>query len=348
MPPHQNVHLPPYQRGYSPRTAVQNSQAHLFSDHDQRPSRFYRTLGSPTSPVSAQGYQQLPDQPPPLSQEQWGSERVFGDSHMSASPTQSPQSPSKHSDSQPTFSPPANPYAPVSPSKAVSPGPGPTDRTHMHHLQVRSRSPISYSPAMYQDSEPLSDQTDPASTLGTFQSAVPETPRVGDQETPWNITLPDEDEQKPSPGESPSQDPSQYPLPDSTLMSPINPSAENLPPPPPPKIPLDSPSSSTLPAPPSSSATPAPGPASQHSASPAPVVPPTPAPVVPPTPDPVVSPATESVLPTANYRQSADGPVHAVELPARVPGDESSEEIVMSSTSYPGQEWQPSYLGNWD
>jgi hypothetical protein len=332
MAPHQNVPHPPYQRGYSPRTSVQNSQAHLFSDHDQRPSRFYRSLGSPTSPVSAQGYQRLLDQPPPLSQEQRGSEKMFGDPHVSASPTQSPQNPPKHGDSQPTFPPPTDPYAPASPSKAVSPGPGLTDRTHMHHLQIRSRSPISYSPAIYQDEEPLSDQTDPASKLGTFQSAVPSTPRVGDQETPWNITLPEEDEQKPSPGESPSQDPSQYPLPDSALMSPINPSAENLPPPPPPKIPLDSPPSSTLPAHPSSSATPVPGPASPHSASPA----------------PVVSPATELVLPTANNRQSADGPVHAVELPARVPGDESSEEIVMSSTSYPGQEWQPSYLGNWD
>lgn len=34
-----------------------------------------------------------------------------------------------------------------------------------------------------------------------------------------------------------------------------------------------------------------------------------------------------------------------VELP--VPRDDSSEEIVMSSTAYPGQEWQPSGFGDW-
>ncbi|EAS34631.3 uncharacterized protein CIMG_05655 [Coccidioides immitis RS] len=37
--------------------------------------------------------------------------------------------------------------------------------------------------------------------------------------------------------------------------------------------------------------------------------------------------------------------IEPVELPTH---DDSSEEIVMSSTSYPGQEWQPSGLGNWD
>jgi hypothetical protein len=41
-----------------------------------------------------------------------------------------------------------------------------------------------------------------------------------------------------------------------------------------------------------------------------------------------------------------------VELPgSKAPGDDSDEEIVMSSTAYPGQEWAPEYLGyggNWD
>ncbi|PGH03664.1 hypothetical protein GX51_03928 [Blastomyces parvus] len=32
-----------------------------------------------------------------------------------------------------------------------------------------------------------------------------------------------------------------------------------------------------------------------------------------------------------------------VELPVPIPGDDSSEEIVMSSTAYPGQEWHPEY-----
>ena len=41
-----------------------------------------------------------------------------------------------------------------------------------------------------------------------------------------------------------------------------------------------------------------------------------------------------------------------VELPgSRAPGDDSDDEIVMSSTAYPGQEWAPDnwgYAGNWD
>lgn len=40
-----------------------------------------------------------------------------------------------------------------------------------------------------------------------------------------------------------------------------------------------------------------------------------------------------------------NAPIQAVELPTN---DDSSEEIVMSSTAYPGQEWQPAYLGHWD
>src|SRR5204863_2808751 len=180
---------------------------------------------------------------------------------------------------------------------------------------VRSRSPISYRPALYGDNEPLSDHTDPAHTLGTFQSAVPTTPRVGDQERPWSVTLPEDDEEKSSRRESPSQDPSQYPLPESTFMSPINPSAEDIPPPPPPKIPLDPPPSSTLPAQPNGSASPVPEPAAHHGDSPAPAESSTPG----------------SAAPAMGSRRIADETVEPVELPARVPGDDSSEEIVMSS-----------------
>jgi hypothetical protein len=37
--------------------------------------------------------------------------------------------------------------------------------------------------------------------------------------------------------------------------------------------------------------------------------------------------------------------VEPIELPVR--NDDSSEEIVMSSTAYPGQEWQPSGYSQW-
>ncbi|OJD17573.1 hypothetical protein AJ78_02324 [Emergomyces pasteurianus Ep9510] len=44
--------------------------------------------------------------------------------------------------------------------------------------------------------------------------------------------------------------------------------------------------------------------------------------------------------------QRSTGPgrhIEPVELPVPIPGDDSSEEIVMSSTAYPGQEWHPEY-----
>ncbi|OAX78971.1 hypothetical protein ACJ72_06716 [Emergomyces africanus] len=46
----------------------------------------------------------------------------------------------------------------------------------------------------------------------------------------------------------------------------------------------------------------------------------------------------------SSQRTTAPGRhIEPVELPVPIPGDDSSEEIVMSSTAYPGQEWHPEY-----
>lgn len=61
-----------------------------------------------------------------------------------------------------------------------------------------------------------------------------------------------------------------------------------------------------------------------------------------------MAPDTPNVVAAADQlRQNARHIVmEPVELP--VPGDDSSEEIVMSSTAYPGQEWRPSCVESWD
>lgn len=105
-------------------------------------------------------------------------------------------------------------------------------------------------------------------------------------------------------------DPTRYPLPRSNMMSPVNPAAADMPPPPPPKIPLQmNDIRETTPAPPS------------------------------------VNTAPRAVELPAPNNSNNNTEVQPAELPTH---DDSSEEIVMSSTAYPGQEWQPAYLGHWD
>ncbi|OJD24301.1 hypothetical protein ACJ73_04338 [Blastomyces percursus] len=45
----------------------------------------------------------------------------------------------------------------------------------------------------------------------------------------------------------------------------------------------------------------------------------------------------------SHHTDGAGKHMEPVELPVPIPGDDSSEEIVMSSTAYPGQEWHPEY-----
>lgn len=205
---------------------------------------------------------------------------------------------------------------------------------HTRDLQRRSRSPRARprSPNGYPEDQ---DDADPAHNLGTFRSQN-STPRLGDQEKPWSLSIPEEREEGkqgqhiglhnnrrqsiPRP-EGDQNDPSRYPPPDSAadIMSPVDPAAAHMAPPPPPKIPLSHASSNhSKPSHPSGRQVPLPsGEENPHA----------------------------DVQSQEEYgaRVKATSPV---ELP--VPGDDESEEIVMSSTAYPGQEWMPSNWGHWD
>lgn len=191
---------------------------------------------------------------------------------------------------------------------------------------MRSRSPRAHPPRTQEFIDPEDDPNDPATNLGTFYSVVPATPRVGDQERPWNITLPNDGRR------SVDQRPLSYipqklnnrarhqeheqSQPSPVEESSVNPPAEDAPPLPPPKDSGHAPAPATH----TRDAFRARGPSLV-----------------------VVPPAGEhrDVAPARNV--GGDCPV---ELPAS--GDTSDDEIVMSSTAYPGQEWQPSNLGHWD
>ncbi|KAK2810321.1 hypothetical protein FQN50_003052 [Emmonsiellopsis sp. PD_5] len=233
---------------------------------------------------------------------------------------------------QPTYAPHST-QAPVLSSQPVSvahfPTP-PNSQAYAANLRLNSRSPSASPPPQNSNMAPASNTDDPAYNLGAFRSSVPNTPRVGDQERPWNISLPGEDQDKTGSNgprtmsQASDIDPTRYPLPDSATMSPVNPSAANTPPPPPPKLPLDSPE------PPATSPAPVPT-APSHSS---------------PAVNGVSQPSTlPEVVPDTSPETvpSAAKQTEPAELPAPFPGDDSSEEIIMSSTSYPGQEWQPAY-----
>lgn len=319
-------------------------------------------------------------------------------------------------------------------------------RAYTADLHLRSRSPLQMSPAPQERESPINED-DPASNLGGFHTSTPNTPRVGDQETPWNVTLPRNGggQEKPLPkiptSTTSPDSPSGYPLPASNVISPVNPAASDIPPPSPPKgppppplhepeairvvtAPVDPATSSTSALPPSetkdvslatttSSATdaaankesppyhqmhpptvPADDSASMDkpaAASPAArtdyaddgertTQPPKITPVAPRPPDQSnnsqMDPASEvpkeqpeSTSPgAASDRGRPSGPsttdiaapdkspvveragpqAQPAELPAKAAGDDSSDEVVMLSTAYPGQEWHPGYLGDSD
>ncbi|PGH14374.1 hypothetical protein AJ80_05964 [Polytolypa hystricis UAMH7299] len=233
------------------------------------------------------------------------------------------------------------------------------DGEDANKLKLRSRSPIGHPPVP--DGKPVAttDKSNPAYNLGTFRDAAPTSPRIGDQETPWNISLPEGQGRVHSNGQqavvsrrSPSVDLPNFRFPQQSQESHVIPQTIErdtaTPPPPPPKIPLDAV---------------APGAQAQHPARQGhgphhiPTTPtlhitiPPPQSTSPPIPQPVPQSAPQLSVRRATLSDMTDAqrlrqPHGPVELP--VPGDDSSEEIVMSSTSYPGQEWQPSYLGTWD
>ncbi|XHG09440.1 hypothetical protein AWENTII_012496 [Aspergillus wentii] len=57
---------------------------------------------------------------------------------------------------------------------------------------------------------------------------------------------------------------------------------------------------------------------------------------------------TEDVVSSSNHPHRGQGrAINSVRSPVELPADDSSEEIVMSSTAYPGQEWRPLGLSEW-
>lgn len=172
---------------------------------------------------------------------------------------------------------------------------------HARELHRRSRSPRAGPRSPSLDEAPESAFNDPAHVLGTFRTQNNSTPRLSDQEKPWSLSIPEEeyDRRRLTDYRQGNHDrPSNHPLPSSAdMMSPVNPAATGIAPPPPPKVPLASYQNQNM----------------------------------------------QRGVPRLAVET---GPV---ELPgSRVKGDEESDEIVMSSTAYPGQEWMPENFGAWD
>ncbi|KAL1968154.1 hypothetical protein VTN77DRAFT_2285 [Rasamsonia byssochlamydoides] len=221
--------------------------------------------------------------------------------------------PSLHSAYSPstTFSPPWS-----SRGDAPSPDRG-RGRSRAEELHMRSRSPRPY-PSREEQKIPGTDYSDPAHRLGKF-NAVPETPRIGDQERPWSISLPED----PDEGRA-SRPPSLQPLQRAAaagngnlLSRPADRDAAMSADPQSHVQQLQQSQGSSTHEPPSST----------HENQP-----------------------TTNDTPNRLPRRYEEGPViektsSPVELPATA--DDSSEEIVMSSTAYPGQEWHPAGYEHW-
>ncbi|KAL3464304.1 hypothetical protein BJX64DRAFT_254669 [Aspergillus heterothallicus] len=233
--------------------------------------------------------------------------------HLSP-PYRSPQTPRRqqHVTSPRLSSPIPSPVPRTPPSRGRS-----EDRTYAQELHFRSRSPKAFAPRPEERNLPKHDPTDPAFRLGTFRSSNPRTSRVGDQELPWKITIPGEDETTMDPSASWRQEtvgvlngtqlptyqedveehgPSESQDPQDEKRDPLfpNPTATQTNTPQ-----LQLPNSA----------------ASEH-----------------------------PHRPPARAINSFEAPV---ELPVRA-DDDSSEEIMMSSTAYPGQEWRPLGFSEWE
>ncbi|KAA8645860.1 hypothetical protein EYZ11_006567 [Aspergillus tanneri] len=63
------------------------------------------------------------------------------------------------------------------------------ERSYAQDLHLRSRSPKAFAPRPHERHIPSTNPHDPAVHLGTFRSN-PRTSRIGDQERPWKLTIP--------------------------------------------------------------------------------------------------------------------------------------------------------------
>ncbi|KAL2866995.1 uncharacterized protein BJX67DRAFT_381324 [Aspergillus lucknowensis] len=203
-----------------------------------------------------------------------------------------------------------------SPSPRTPPSRGRSEeRTYAEELHLRSRSPKAFAPRPEERNLPKHDPTDPAFRLGAFRSSNPRTSRVGDQELPWKITIPgDSDETTLDPSASWRQE-TEGVLNGTRLPTYQEDAQEHGQH----QYPQDE-KRSPPPPNPRASLTDAPPPPPPHPTRP-----------------------EHPHRPPARAMNSFDTPV---ELPVRA-DDDSSEEIMMSSTAYPGQEWRPAGYSGW-
>ncbi|KAL2008965.1 hypothetical protein VTN00DRAFT_7159 [Thermoascus crustaceus] len=273
----------------------------LISDSKQNFDSSAGFRSSHTLPVKqhpAQYQSQAPPQPQSQYEQIQNQQQVFPTRHVSQ-PVYSSPSPSG------TISP---PY----PVRKEHPVPQ-RGRSHTQDLNIRSRSPRSHPPNLVEQNIPSSDYSDPAYGLGTFHT-VPQTTRIGDQERPWNITLPEDPEEKSRtahPQNRYVRHSSQPPRFYEALRNNGVPAGYGA----------------------TSSSTDTRGFGS--------------------VPEPNNTPSTEQncVVPRSGHPHRDEATVinkseTPVELPIRA--DDSSEEIVMSSTAYPGQEWRPAGFSHWE
>ncbi|KAL4884815.1 hypothetical protein BJY04DRAFT_170760 [Aspergillus karnatakaensis] len=230
----------------------------------------------------------------------------------------SPQSPPYHSSATPQRQPRATSprHSSPLPSPRTPPSRGRSeDRTYAQELHLRSRSPKAFAPRPEERNLPKHDPTDPAYKLGTFRSSNPRTSRVGDQELPWKITIPGDTEEATANTSASWRRETEGVLNGTRL----------------PTYQEDVEEHGTLQRTPDEKR--------------APLFP------DPPTvPDEPIPSQTNPTSPNHPHRSGARA-INSLETPVELPvrtDDNSSEEIMMSSTAYPGQEWRPLGFSEWE
>ncbi|KAL4975218.1 hypothetical protein BDW66DRAFT_160684 [Aspergillus desertorum] len=226
-------------------------------------------------------------------------------------------------------------YSPSLPSPAPRTPPSrgrSEERTYAQDLHLRSRSPKAFAPRPEERNLPKHDATDPAFNLGAFRSSNPRTSRIGDQELPWKITIPADGDGEDEPATE-------------TLVSWRHGTEGVLIGS---GIGTDTDTSTRLPTYQEDEEEHGRSQRQPQDEKQGPTIP-HPLTTSEPTP-PQAQTNTNITSPDHSHRSGArainalDGPV---ELPVRT-DDNSSEEIMMSSTAYPGQEWRPLGFSEWE
>ncbi|KKK16716.1 hypothetical protein AOCH_005342 [Aspergillus ochraceoroseus] len=243
----------------------------------------------------------------------------------------SPQSPRYH----PLSSSPQQQYHLSSP-RLSSPLPSPVprtppsrgrsqERTYAQDLHLRSRSPKTFAPRPEERDLPNNDPSDPAFNLGTFRTN-PRTSRVGDQELPWKITIPGESEDTPKDSSATWRQETTAGVLNCTRLPSYQEDAQEHGQSDPHQYLQDekrAPSPSGHPAVPTLQLN------ESHETGQNKNPPP----------------------PLEHPHRSGARAINTFETPVELPvtaDNDSSEEIIMSSTSYPGQEWRPLGFSEWD